>query len=113
MKWNTVLLLTGLLGLGVVGATQGLAPRAPAERTTYWANGQLQSRVETVDGLPSGRSERWHADGTRHALGTLRDGRMEGPWEFWLPDGTPDVERSGTYRAGVREVESGTTGGGP
>lgn len=113
MKWNTVLLVSGLLGLGVVGATQGLGSKSPAEQTTYWANGQLQSRSDLEDGVPSGHCERWHPNGSRQAEGTLRDGRMEGPWEFWLPDGTPDTARSGTYRAGLRVVESGTTGGGP
>lgn len=112
MKWNTALLITGLLGLGVVGATQGLAPKSPTESTTYWANGKLQSRVETNDGTPSGWSERWYPSGAKQAQGSFRAGRMDGPWEFWLPDGTPDVERTGTYRAGVRILESETTGGG-
>ena len=102
MKWNHVLLCVGLCGLGVVGATQGLRSSAPLEQTTYWANGKLQSRTAIEDGIPSGRSERWHKDGTKQAAGELRDGRMEGPWEFWLSDGTPDVQRTGTYRAGVR-----------
>ncbi|MCY2960924.1 MAG: hypothetical protein NTY35_12235 [Planctomycetota bacterium] len=112
MKWNTILLLSGLLGLGVVGATQGLRSPGPAERTTYWANGKLQSRSETRDGVPSGHSERWYPDGTKQAEGVVRDGRMEGAWEFWLPNGTPDVARTGTYRAGVRSVESETMGDG-
>lgn len=102
MKWNHVLLCAGLCGLGVVGATQGLRAGAPAEQTTYWANGQLQSRAAVEDGVPSGLCERWHKDGTKHASGELRDGHMEGPWEFWLPDGSVDAERTGTYRAGVR-----------
>jgi len=112
MKWNTVLLMTGLLGLGLVGATQGLrAPEAEAQ-TTYWANGNLQSRVEVDEGVPNGRSARWHPDGTKHAEGVVREGRMEGRWDFWLANGTPDVQRTGTYAAGIRLEESATTGGG-
>lgn len=110
MKWNTVLLGAGLVGVGVVGASQGLRPDAPAEKTTYWANGKLQSRVETSDGIPNGRSVRWHPDGTKHAEGVLRDGRMEGAWEFWLPSGATDAERSGTYRDGVRIAEDAGEG---
>jgi hypothetical protein len=109
MKWNNVLLLVGLLGLGVIGATQGLRAAGPEERTTYWANGKLQSRSHLADGVPTGRSERWYPDGTKQAEGSLREGRMEGAWSFWLADGTPDGERTGTYRAGVRS-ESGPEG---
>lgn len=112
MKWNTVLLLSGLLGLGVVGATQGLRAPAPESQTTYWANGKLQSQVEMHDGVPTGHSVRWYPDGTKQAEGQVSDGRLEGTWEFWLPNGTPDTERSGTYRAGVRLMEGETTGGG-
>jgi hypothetical protein len=102
MKWNNVLLLVGLLGLGVIGATQGLRAAGPEERTTHWANGKLQTRSELTDGVPTGRSERWYPDGTKQAEGSLQEGRMEGAWSFWLADGTPDGERTGTYRAGVR-----------
>jgi len=112
MKWNTVLLLSGLLGLGVVGASQGLRSPAAEAQTTYWANGKLQSQVEVRDGVPNGHSVRWHPDGTKQAEGVVLEGRMDGPWEFWLQDGTPDVGRTGTYRAGIRLTESETTGGG-
>ncbi len=105
MKWNTILLGVGLLGLGVVGATQGLRASEPEAQTSYWASGALRSRSEVRDGIPEGRSERWHRDGTREAEGALTNGRMEGRWEFWLRDGTPDAERTGLYRAGARVGE--------
>jgi len=102
MKWNHVLLLVGLLGFGVIGATQGLRASEPEQRTTYWANGKLQTRSELADGVPTGPSERWYPDGTKQAAGSLRAGQMEGAWSFWLADGSPDGERTGTYHAGVR-----------
>lgn len=111
MKWNTLLVLFGLLGLGVIGATQGTRAAGPEERTTYWANGKLKSRSELVQGIPVGHTERWHSDGSKQAEGELRDGLMEGPWEFWAEDGTPDAARTGEYRAGVR-IEDATAGGG-
>ncbi len=105
MKLNQVLLLVGLAGLGVVGATQTVRSVNPEAATTYWANGQMQSRTEQRDGVPDGLAERWHADGSKQAEGRLRDGRMEGAWQFWSPDGTPDLERTGTYRDGKRTIE--------
>lgn len=104
MKLNNLLMLVGLAGLGIVGATQ-TARSTGAEATTYWANGQMQSRTEQRDGVPDGHSQRWHADGSKQAEGNLVDGRMEGEWQFWSPDGTPDPERTGTYRDGKRTVE--------
>ena len=106
MKLNQLLLLAGLAGLGVVGATQTMRSVAPEAATTYWANGKMQTRTEQRDGVPEGLSERWHADGSKQAEGHLRGGRMDGEWQFWLPDGTPDLERSGTYRDGKRIEES-------
>ena len=100
MKLNQLLLLAGLAGPGVVGATQTMRSVTPEAATTYSANGQLQTRTEQRDGVPEGLSERWHADGSKQAEGQLRGGRMEGEWQFWLPDGTPDLERSGMNRDG-------------
>jgi antitoxin component YwqK of YwqJK toxin-antitoxin module len=110
MKWNTILLSAGLLGLGVVGASQGLRTAEPEAHETYWANGQVQTRVELSDGVPEGRSTRWHPDGTKQAEGDFSDGRMEGRWEFWNADGTADESRTGTYRAGVRIDEHSLEG---
>lgn len=112
MKLNTVLLLAGLAGLGLVGATQTARSASPESQTTYWANGRLQTRTEQHDGVPNGHSERWHADGSKQAEGTLRDGKMEGEWQFWAPDGTPDLERTGTYRNGIRTTEESAARGG-
>jgi antitoxin component YwqK of YwqJK toxin-antitoxin module len=108
MKLNQVLLLVGLAGLGVVGATQTMRSVSPEAATTYWANGKMQTRTEQRDGVPEGLAERWHADGSKQAEGHLRGGRMEGEWQFWLPDGTPDLERSGTYRDGKRMIAEST-----
>jgi len=113
MKWNTILLGVGLMGLGVVGATQGLRASEPEAQTSYWASGALRSRSELRDGIPEGLSQRWYRDGTREAEGGLTAGRMQGKWEFWLPDGTPDAQRTGLYRAGARagEGEDAARGG--
>jgi len=109
MKLNKLLLLVGLAGLGVVGATQTARTVNPEAATTYWANGQMQSRMEQRDGVPDGKAERWHANGSKQAEGDLSDGRMEGAWQFWSADGTPDPERTGTYRDGQRIEESPAT----
>ncbi|MBL8860451.1 MAG: hypothetical protein JNK02_00420 [Planctomycetes bacterium] len=110
MKWNTILLAAGLVGLGVLGATQGLRAGGPETQTTYWASGTLRSEFELRDGVPHGHGARWHRDGTPEARGTYVDGRMEGRWEFWLPGGALDPERTGTYRAGVRIADADGSG---
>jgi hypothetical protein len=34
--------------------------------------------------------------------GALKAGLREGPWIFHKADGTPDVEMSGAYEAGIK-----------
>jgi antitoxin component YwqK of YwqJK toxin-antitoxin module len=102
MKVPALLAVLGCLGLFAAGGTLFARAGSPAERTDFWANGQLRERVELEAGRPHGACQRWRADGARAAEGRYRDGRMDGEWSFWHADGTLDAERSGTYRAGVR-----------
>jgi antitoxin component YwqK of YwqJK toxin-antitoxin module len=103
MRFSHLLLLIGLTGLVVGGATLAARTRAEDAQTTYWANGHLQARTEVREGKPDGRCERFYPDGTKQAEGRYEAGRMEGEWLFWRADGTVDAERTGTYRDGVRQ----------
>lgn len=108
MKLPTLLVIVGVLGLGttllfganVRGADADLA------QTTYFASGQLESRVEYQDGRREGAAERWYADGTLQSQGRYEAGRMAGEWRFWNADGSLDAERSGTYQGGARIAAS-------
>lgn len=104
MKLSIVLLVLGLSGLAAGATTFVRASIAPAENAqeTYYANGQVRSRNEARSNDETW-VERWHANGTKQAEGVLVAGRMQGDWRFWSPDGTPDDERSGTFRAGVKQ----------
>jgi antitoxin component YwqK of YwqJK toxin-antitoxin module len=102
MKIAALLLVLGVAGL-LANSLLGRTHAAPeTARTTYYANGTLESRAECVDGKRQGLCERWHPNGTKMAEGRYEDGRMEGEWQFWNADGSPDVERSGTYRLGEK-----------
>lgn len=97
------------LALGVIGIAgwaydmhASAAAREVPAQTTYYANGQMRSRIEYQDGHRQGLGTAWYASGAKQAEGTYTDGRMEGSWTFWLPDGSLDAERSGIYRDGLR-----------
>lgn len=92
--------------MGIVGWAYNLRASAAARevpaQTTYYANGQIRSRIEYRDGHRDGIGASWYASGAKQAEGAYSDGQMEGSWTFWLPDGTLDAERSGLYRQGLR-----------
>lgn len=96
-----------LSGLGILGLSatllfgQGGADSDPAQ-TTYFASGQIETRIEYQDGRREGLAQRWYADGSKLSEGRYVAGRMEGEWQFWNADGSIDRARSGTYQAGAR-----------
>jgi antitoxin component YwqK of YwqJK toxin-antitoxin module len=45
-------------------------------------------------------------DGKQKAKGAMKAGKQSGPWSFWNPDGSPQLQLSGTYEAGVRVADS-------
>jgi antitoxin component YwqK of YwqJK toxin-antitoxin module len=99
-----MILLAGVAGLTVsVRALEGArGTEETRSQTTYYANGQVETECAIRDGHREGECRRFSADGRKLAEGSYAAGRMEGPWTFWLPDGSIDLERSGRYEAGVR-----------
>ena len=71
-------------------------------QATYFANGQVEMECETRAGKREGACRRYYPDGAKQAEGTYVDGKMDGPWTFWLEDGSIDSARSGRYAAGGR-----------
>ena len=71
-------------------------------QATYYANGQVEMECETRDGKREGACRRYYPSGAKQSEGAYVEGRMEGPWTYWLEDGTVDPARSGTYAAGGR-----------
>jgi antitoxin component YwqK of YwqJK toxin-antitoxin module len=104
MKTAAVILLAGLAGLTLsVRAFQGTdGATEPKTQSTYSANGQVESECETLDGRRDGLCRRYYADGRKMAEGRYVAGKMEGPWTFWLEDGTVDRTRSGRFDSGER-----------
>lgn len=79
------------------------SPAAGAdEHTSYYAEDRPEEWAQYLDGRRHGECRRWHRDGTLRAEGRFEHGRMEGEWTWYLPDGSVDAERSGTYREGMR-----------
>jgi len=74
--------------------------QAPAPQMTYWRTGGPRSSITLQEGVRSGPAAEWHSDGTLESEGLYADGLREGEWVFWLDDGSPDLERTGTYSAG-------------
>jgi antitoxin component YwqK of YwqJK toxin-antitoxin module len=111
MKITSLLLFVGALGLGATLLFgQGRESGADANaQTTYFASGQLESRVEYADGRRSGLASRYFANGTKQSEGRFSAGLMEGEWKFWNADGSLDAERTGTYHAGDK-IASGSNG---
>lgn len=112
MKLPSLLAIAGVLGLGTTLLFGANLRSSGSDRsqTTYYASGQLESRVEYQDGRRAGLAERWYADGARQSAGRYVDGRMEGDWQFWNPDGSVDPQRTGSYRAGDRVGEPSVGG---
>jgi antitoxin component YwqK of YwqJK toxin-antitoxin module len=113
MKLPTLLVLVGSLGLGATLLFgQGReATTATKAQETYFASGQLESRVEYDNGRREGLAQRFFGNGSKQSEGRYAEGRMEGAWRFWNADGSTDTERTGTYHAGDRispEVGAGS-----
>jgi antitoxin component YwqK of YwqJK toxin-antitoxin module len=104
MKIPALILLAGLAGLTVsVRALQGTRDATESQtQTTYFANGQVETECETLDGRRDGLCRRFYADGRKMAEGSYVAGKMEGQWTFWLEDGTVDGARSGRFESGER-----------
>lgn len=94
----SVLFATVALGKGV----RALLHDGPVPTVTYWGDGTTRNTTEYLDGQKDGRSEQWHANGSKEWDGQYRAGLREGEWLFWNEDGTLDSERSGLYHEGQR-----------
>jgi antitoxin component YwqK of YwqJK toxin-antitoxin module len=67
------------------------------------ATGRLRQQHTFVNGALQGGAASWQADGSPESRGTFAGGQRDGAWSFWRADGSVDAERTGWYRAGVRE----------
>ena len=104
MRLPLLIGLACVAGLTVsVRAIQASREADPARsQATYYANGQVEMECETHAGKREGACRRFYPSGAKQAEGEYVEGKMEGPWTFWLEDGTVDTARSGTYAAGGR-----------
>jgi antitoxin component YwqK of YwqJK toxin-antitoxin module len=103
MKFPILILVLGALGwVATLHFAEGSAGAAERAQTTYFASGQIESKIEYEDGRREGLAERWYSDGKKAAEGRYASGRMVGPWQFWNSDGSLDEQRSGNYRDGER-----------
>jgi MORN repeat protein len=114
MKLPVLILVLGALGWSATLLFGESRSHAAADRaqTTYYASGQIESKIEFEDGKRQGAAERWHTNGTKMAEGRYEDGLMVGEWKFWNADGTADTQRTGLYRLGEKvaaEVANGET----
>lgn len=71
-------------------------------QTSWYPNGQAQSRAEIEDGVREGPAGEWYANGQERCSGNYDHGLREGAWVFHTESGEIDLERSGNYSAGVR-----------
>jgi antitoxin component YwqK of YwqJK toxin-antitoxin module len=58
--------------------------------------------LREVGAQTDGNFECWYEDGQIMQKGELKAGLREGQWIFHKADGTPDVEMSGAYEAGIK-----------
>lgn len=65
------------------------------------AEGQLL-RDAQVHGQLEGLTTTWYANGQLESRGHYSGGRREGRWQFWLQNGELDPARSGEYRSDQR-----------
>ncbi len=64
--------------------------------------GRLLSRAHWVDDRLHGPAQTWWPNGAKRSHGAHKDGRRDGEWFEFLPDGTLDRARTGLYREGLR-----------
>ncbi|MBJ21598.1 MAG: hypothetical protein CL933_19500 [Deltaproteobacteria bacterium] len=101
MRLTSLILLTGLVGVGMRATAEGPSELSGA-RTTSWPNGSPREAATYSDGLRDGLCQRWHADGKARAKGHYQDGQMVNEWRFYDQEGVLDSARSGVYEAGKR-----------
>jgi hypothetical protein len=113
MRLTSLLVLVCALGLGatILLGQIGSCSAIDKAQTTYFASGQLESRVEYVDGRRAGLAQRYYANGAKQSEGRYAAGVMEGEWQFWNADGSIDVQRSGIYQAGALVTTETVAGG--
>ncbi len=103
MKLPILILVLGALGWAASLLLGESSTQASEDaQTTYYASGQLESKVEYEDGKRSGMAERWHTNGKKMSEGRYEGNRMVGEWRFWNADGSEDTQRSGTYEHGEK-----------
>jgi hypothetical protein len=70
---------------------------------SYWSEeGVLILDGVYLDGAAEGLWRQWHDNGVLAALATASKGQFNGQCNFWNPDGTPDMKRTGWYEAGEK-----------
>ncbi len=60
----------------------------------------VRLRLDELGEVTSGPRREYFDDGTIKAVGRMRKGELDGPWNWFRKDGTP--LRSGSFRAGAR-----------
>jgi hypothetical protein len=82
--------------------TRSTEPVTGLERRERRYRGRRIESSTWKDGRREGPYAAWWPDGTRRARGQHAAGRRDGEWFFAHPDGTLDRERTGLYRDGRR-----------
>jgi len=102
MKVQILFVLVGLAGLVASVGTIASARESDRRDASYYANGQVESECSYEDGRREGPYHRFAPDGTPVVAGEYKADRMDGRWSYWRKDGSLDAARSGLYRAGER-----------
>jgi antitoxin component YwqK of YwqJK toxin-antitoxin module len=61
--------------------------------------------VYSAAGQLNGPYRSWFDNAQRKSEGNYVLGKMEGPWKFWQPDGTPNEDLTGEYANDHRKKE--------
>ena len=68
-------------------------------QTLYFENGKPRAFWDMVTGEPSGQMVALYPNGLARLKGQYVNGKREGKWTFWTPDGK--LESTTTYEKGV------------
>jgi antitoxin component YwqK of YwqJK toxin-antitoxin module len=79
------------------------AGRQDGEWSVRHPGGALHKRLVYRAGVPDGPVEERDLQGRLVVRGQFVAGAQEGEWTFYLEDGTPDPDKSGTYKQGVKQ----------
>lgn len=63
---------------------------------------RVLTRTRYENGRAHGPSASWWPNGAKRSHGSHKEGRRDGDWFEFQPDGALDRERTGLYRDGVR-----------